>query len=256
MAERQRDCFQIGVGASATADGSVVLAYVNEYYGNNRASVIPAPSVPLAKAIQPHAGCKLPAWATTLKNTFACQRIVMDAQSGGTPEGGFNSAGVAVNLGVYSYVAQKIISDDSFVSKGVGFELLDIILQRAATVGQALDIVSSMFASGGSNISASFLIADPADIWVFEILSGHQWAAARIPPNSYLAQPNMLRIGVINFSDAANFRTSPDSRRSRRSLAFTPREASTSPRSSTATTSRSPGPASAFGASRGSSRPR
>jgi len=210
--DTHRHCNEIGVGSAASSDGSVLLAYNNEFTGNNRLSVIPVASVPLAQAVQPKPGAVLPSQALNLAKTFACQRICVDLEvPEASSEGGLNSAGVATNFGVYNYVPGNIVDSDKWKKNGISFELWDIILQRSSNVEDALAILAGMLNSIGASydVAGSFMIADPHDIWVVEIITGSNWAAARIPRNAYLAQANMLRIGVINFNDPANFRTSP-----------------------------------------------
>jgi dipeptidase len=183
------DCFYTVVGKTASTTGAVLMSYNNDWSQGNDL---------LVKVV--------PATATAYRYVRLYTKVGSE-----TPEGGINENQVGFMFGVYNYIDGKVTREDPFPVKGYGTELWDTILQKSATARQALDRLAQMAASKGFNTGAqgAMAVGDPNEAWVFEILSGHQWVAARVPDNAYFVQPNMPRIRQIDLGDPNRFRASP-----------------------------------------------
>ncbi len=186
--DARQQCNFVLAGKDATADGSVMMAYNNDWSANN--------SVYLKV---------VPATSTTYR--FVKIMCVGDIQ-----EGGINEHQFAVNYGAFTDLDDSVLDADPYESQGYRGEMWDMLLQQCATCGEALDLLAQMAATRGFNSAAagSFGFADPDETWVFELLGGHHWVAQRVPDDAVLAHPNMLVVQEIDLSDPANYRGSAD----------------------------------------------
>jgi dipeptidase len=175
-------------GKRATADGSVLMGYNNDWAANNYCYLKKVPATPTA---------------------YGYTRIMT---LGKVREGGMNERGLAVCYGAATDLAPAVVAADPYVNKGVGQYMWDALLERCSTAREAIDYLERCARTTGFSIWAagSFGIADGDEAWVFELLGGHHWVAARVPDNAYYAQPNMVRIRRVDLGDPANFRGSPD----------------------------------------------
>ena len=188
-AKTHDDCNFIVAGKDATADGSVLMGYNNDWDVTNDTylHVIPAPGSGLYQYVQ----------------------VLTD---GDWPEGGINEKQLSVCYGVATDIAPKVEKADPYPDTGWDYEMWDNILQQCATADQAIDLVQHMAQTRGfgPDAAGSYAIADPDEAWVVEVYSGHHWAAARVPDNAVYEQPNMLRIRQIDLTKPSKFRGSPD----------------------------------------------
>ncbi|HEY5386524.1 MAG TPA: C69 family dipeptidase [Thermoleophilia bacterium] len=188
-ASPQHWCNFVLAGKNATADGSVMMGYNNDWSANNYQylQVVPAPDA----------------------STY---RFVKILTMGGIQEGGINERQLSVNYGAFTDLDKAVLAADPYERKGYGGELWDLILQKCSTADQALDLLAQMAATKGfsSGAAGSFGFADKNEVWVFELLGGRHWVAARVPDNAVLAHPNMLVVRQIDLNDPANFRGSAD----------------------------------------------
>jgi len=182
-------CNFVLAGKNATVDGSVMMGYNNDWSANNYSylQVVPAPDP-------------------------SKYRFVKLLTFGGIQEGGINERQLGVNYGAFTDLDAAVKAADPYVNKGYGGELWDLILQQCSTAREALDLLAQMAATKGfsGGAAGSFGFADANEAWVFELLGGRHWVAARVPDNAILAHPNMLVVRQVNLSDTNNFRGSAD----------------------------------------------
>ncbi len=62
----------------------------------------------------------------------------------------------------------------------------------------------------GTCESNGIAFSDSEEVWYFETVGGHHWAAERIPDDSYAVAPNQTGIQEIDFNDAEHFMYSDD----------------------------------------------
>jgi dipeptidase len=182
------DCNFVVVGKKASADGSVMLGYNNDWSAANYVymKVVPARE--------------------------RRYRYVQLLTWGDVPEGGLNEHGLGVLYGVATDTAKRVEARDPYRKHGVGGELWDLILQRCCTPQQALVLIAKLAKTRGfgGDAAGSFAVADANVAWVVEVLGGRHWVAARVPDDAYYAQPNMLRLRHVDLTERASFRGSPD----------------------------------------------
>lgn len=184
-------CTFVVAGRRATADGSVLMGYNNDWSADNFAYVkVVTPPDP-----SEYRYLRLLTWSTI-------------------PEGGLNEHGLGVLFGAATNLAPEVLAADPYTTNGVGKDLWDLILKRCRTASQAIDLLESIAQARGftDDTAGSFAIGDSTEAWVFELLGGHHWVAARVPDNAYYVGPNMLRIRQIDLSKPSRYRGSPDLR--------------------------------------------
>ncbi len=174
-------------GKDATADGSVMMGYNNDWSANNYQ------------------------YLEIVPGDATHYQYVKLLTLGSIPEGGVNVKQLGVNYGTFTDLDPSVLAADPYVKKGYGGELWDILLQECATVQEALARLEQMAVTGfEAGAAGSFGLADPDEAWLFELLGGHHWVAQRVPDDAFLAHPNIVTIRQIDLSDTENFRGSPD----------------------------------------------
>jgi dipeptidase len=89
--------------------------------------------------------------------------------------------------------------------------LMYIALQRAKTAREAIKVITDLVAEYGYYSSGeSFSIADPNEVWIFEIISkgtnnkGAAWVARKVPDGYICAHANQARIRQFPLNDKEN----------------------------------------------------
>ncbi|MEE4276178.1 MAG: C69 family dipeptidase, partial [Thermoleophilia bacterium] len=184
----RQQCNFILAGKDATADGSVMMAYNNDWspYNAPYFEVVPA--------------------------TDTTYRFVRIMCAGFIQEGGVNERQFAVNYGTFTDLDPSVIAADPYEAQGVTGELWDLLLQECADCDEALDLIAEIADTRGFNAgcAGSLGFADPDEAWVFELLGGHHWVAQRVPDDAVLEHPNTIVVQEVDLSDPENFRGSPD----------------------------------------------
>jgi len=192
IAKQHKHCTYFVAGKDATADGSVLMGYNNDWDAKNALVVRVVP-------------------AAADGSTYRYVRI-MTSLDGETPEGGLNEHQLGFLFGAATTVKQEVSDADPFIDSGYGAELWDIILSKCSTARQAIDMMEQMANTKGFSdwAAGSMAVADPNEAWDIELLGGHHWAAERIPDDAYFVGPNVLRLKAIDLSKRNKFRGSLD----------------------------------------------
>lgn len=123
---------------------------------------------------------------------------------GDTPLGaaGFNERGVAATATVTAYPSEKAIKADPYVKNGL-YELSvsDIILSKAATAREGIEIIADIVDKYGSGEGNIVMTADKNEAWYMEIYTGHQYAAIKLPDDMAAVIPNTFMLSTLDFPE-------------------------------------------------------
>ncbi|MBL3592551.1 MAG: C69 family dipeptidase [Synergistaceae bacterium] len=203
-------CTSVFVGKEASATGNVLIARNEDYRAGWAKHFIINEAVDVASGdVQEFwSGMTLgyPEGMTRTLKYFSVPDWVYDVDEEWVPmdEVGINEAGVAVSATEtqrQNEAAAAINPEDGFIEEA---QIPSIILPRARTAREGVEIFGAAMDAFGAMESGGFAIADKDEVWYIEY-SGHLWAAARIPDDSYIIVPNENVLSNYNPFDEENF---------------------------------------------------
>ena len=120
-------------------------------------------------------------------------------------EVGQNEKGVAMTATVSTRYNNSAKAADKLVKTGIcEVSMTSILLGGAATAKEAVILLAEIIDKYGAGECNALMIADANETWYFEIVSGHQYAAVKMPDDMVSVQPNIMLLGVIDVNDTAN----------------------------------------------------
>jgi dipeptidase len=101
--------------------------------------------------------------------------------------------------------------DPELVNGGITRMLRRLVGQRAKTAREGVHIAASYVERYGYGASGrTYIIADPTEGWLFEVVNGKHWVAARVPDDEVALIANTYTIHEVDLSDTVNFLASDD----------------------------------------------
>ncbi|MCD6392033.1 MAG: C69 family dipeptidase [Planctomycetes bacterium] len=88
---------------------------------------------------------------------------------------------------------------------GIGYMLRRLVVERAKTARQGVQIAGGIIDEVGYCSSRTLVIADAKEGWLLSMTRGRQWVARRVPDDKVVVLPNVYIINEVNLSDNANF---------------------------------------------------
>ena len=203
-------CYAILVGRKASADGSVLVAHLEQNGGQRilnfrqmpRRRHAPGDEVALRR------GGRLP----QVEQTWA----FLWSQNPGIEysDGYLNEWGVAI---VSDGCRTREDDYDTLVKKGeirdggIGYMLRRLVAERAKTAREGVLLAGQLVERFGyADSGRTYAIADPGEAWLFAAVRGRRWVAQRVPDDMIVALPNVHIIAEIDLDDSDNFLASPD----------------------------------------------
>lgn len=126
------------------------------------------------------------------------------------PEAGENQDGVSVSATESTSYNNKIAAVDpvgSASSQPWGipeYNLAGLILSQATSAREGVELLGKLDDQYGSLNCNQLVIADKTAVWLFTLLSGHQWIAIKMPDNVVSVNPNMGRLeDEVNIDDSS-----------------------------------------------------
>lgn len=120
-------------------------------------------------------------------------------------EAGVNENGVAVSATVSTYYRDAIEEIDPLVDTGIcEISLNTVILQSARTAREGVEILAAIIDEYGAGECNSISISDAKEVWSFEIVSGHQYVALKLPADKVAINPNIMLMNEVDVSDTEN----------------------------------------------------
>lgn len=131
-------------------------------------------------------------------------------------EVGINEKNVAISATVTVSGAKTAITGaggaDPMVSGRNGglaeVDLATAVLMQATSARHGCEVLGALIEKYGAGSRDGVFISDPEEVWYFQSLSGHQYAAVKCPDNKIGLSPNVS--GRVDISDTANVIASPN----------------------------------------------
>jgi dipeptidase len=210
--DEKQECTMILAGKGATVDGSVLMSYSNDWDGKGASHVVFVPRAEhkAEETVKLDNGAEIPQAPAT--HAYIGNELLWTDRA--TFENGINEFQVAICFGTAVEVDPKAREADPLHGeneKNSGILIpWRLVLERAKTAREGVALVEGLFNQYGLREDGSFAIADPNEIWVFQIGGGHHWACLRVPDDSYVVYDNTFRMGEIDCGNPEDFRCSPD----------------------------------------------
>lgn len=194
-------CTGFYVGKEVSADGSVMIARTEDMTSSNNKRFIihPAEEHEAGTYYTDAYGLSVEYPQRTYRYSAtpgSAYRYIGDAPYGAA---GFNELGVAATSTITAYPNEKALAADPFTENGL-YELSvnDLILSRAATAREGIELIAAIVDEHGSGEGNIIMVADKNEAWYMEILSGHQYAAIKLPDDMAAVIPNAYMLGEID----------------------------------------------------------
>jgi len=216
-------CTGVYVGKELTVNGSTYMGRSEDIGGGVHTKIFgvaPAADYPADYIYEDTAGFIWPYGGHTYayvycKDSPEFKETMTDAEGNyifeAYAEVGQNEMGVSMSATVTTSYNAAAKEADPRVKDGLReISIGTLILGKAATAREGVELLAKIIDEKGSGECNSIMIADPNETWYFEQLSGHQYAAIKLPDDKASIQPNLSLLGVIDVNDTENVVASKD----------------------------------------------
>lgn len=193
-------CTTILVGKNATIDGSTLIARNED--GNvplvpqKFIYVKPADQARQYKSVLSPFHIELP--ADPLGYTATPNA---DSTDGIWAAAGINTDNVGMTATETITTNARILGLDPLTDEGLGEEdMVVITLPYIHSAREGVERLGSLLEKYGTYESNGICFSDKDEVWYFESIGGHHWAAVRIPDDAYVIAPNRLNIAEFDFN--------------------------------------------------------
>lgn len=204
-------CTGIVVGKDATEDGSIIIGRTEDIGSayNKNFVVVPAATYKNGEMFEDLNGFKIQQPTKAYKYTMLPD--VVEHGDGIYAAAGMNENGVAMTATVSAAVNDEIKKIDPLLENGLREAAIpSVVLPRIKTAKEGVKVLGEIIEKYGSAEGNIILFADKNEAWYMEILSGHQWAAVKVPDDMYAVIPNAFMLGYIDLNDKENVMASKD----------------------------------------------
>ena len=193
-------CSTLIAGKDATKDGAVLLGH-NEDNGGTRNTLhwqIPRQTHNADEVVHLKRGGTLPQVEVTYAYTWS-ENVGIEWSDGGMNEFG-------VTLGS-NWAGSRVQPEEAeLTDDGIGYMLRHLILQRAKTAREGVELATQLLAQFGyAHPGRSYQIADPQEGWVLHAIRGKHYVAKRVPDDEVFFVPNVYVIHDVDFEDQENY---------------------------------------------------
>ncbi len=120
-------------------------------------------------------------------------------------EAGQNEKGVSMTATVSTNYNNDAKAADPLVDTGIcEISMTSIVLGGAATAKEGVELLAAIIDEYGAGECNSIMLSDADETWYVEIVSGHQYAAIKMPVDKVSIQPNIMLLGAIDVTDTDN----------------------------------------------------
>ncbi|MBQ8952865.1 MAG: C69 family dipeptidase [Clostridia bacterium] len=211
-------CTSIYVGTALTDDGSVIFGRSEDYGNSNNKLMYVAPAGKHT-AGELYEGCYGFTWTFTHDSygytAFSddngegagniCPDCGSDHAHSPYEAGGTNEKGLTVSATESLGSSDAAYEADPYEDLGIEeAEIVTVLLSEAANAKEALDVLTGIYETAGACDGSGIFIADSAETWYIENVTGHQYIAVKLSDDMVMVQPNMSIIGAIDLDDTEN----------------------------------------------------
>ncbi len=204
-------CTGIVVGKNATDDGSIIIGRTEDISSayNKNFIVVPAKTFNNGEKYKDVNGFTIEQPEKAFKYT-----LLPDSPEHGDGDfgaAGMNEQGVSMSATISADVNDDIYDADPYVDTGICESAIpSVILPRVSSAREGVETLGKIVDEHGAGEGSIVLFADNKEAWYMEILSGHQWAAVKVPDDEYAVIPNAFMLGYIDLDDKENVIASDD----------------------------------------------
>ena len=123
-------------------------------------------------------------------------------------EAGTNECGVALTATVTIGSTDKIVGEEGTdPNVGTGIDEISyatILLGQAHTAREGVELLAELVAKDGAADNHCIMIGDQNEVWYMEVVSGHQYAAIKLPDDVVAVNPNINMLREVNVNDTEN----------------------------------------------------
>lgn len=152
---------------------------------------------------------------TCVRDSYANDEYVTDENGNptGHPYGavGMNEKNVSVTATVSTSYNKAAKKADPLVDTGIcEISITSLLLGNSKTAKDGVKYLGDIVEKYGAGECNAITISDPNEVWYMEIVSGHQYAAVKLPKDKVSVNPNMMLLGEIDVNDKENVIASKD----------------------------------------------
>ena len=200
-------CTGVIVGKGVSADGSFLVGRTEDIGSayNKTFTVVPA-AVSSDEVVftDEYNGFTMPLPKESFRYTQT--RDVPEHDDGIYAEACMNEFGVSITATISTGLNDAAKEADPLVENGLReASLPTVVIPYVKTAKEAVALLGSIVETYGSDAGNTIFIADYDEAWIVEIVSGHQWAAQKVPDDQYAVVPNCMMLGYIDLEDTENY---------------------------------------------------
>ncbi|MDO5041177.1 MAG: C69 family dipeptidase [Peptoniphilus sp.] len=206
-------CTSTYVGDEVSANGSTLVARTEDISGAHPKSFVAYPAQEYKEGtefIDVLTGFTWPQPKKSL-SYIAVPDTAGELDDGIYDEVGYNEKGVAVSATESASYNDGIEAIDPLVDAGLReANITTLVLSQATTAREGVELLAKIVDEKGASEGNTLMIADQEETWYMEILSGHQYAAMKLPTDKAAIMPNCFMLDYVDVDDTENYITSKD----------------------------------------------
>lgn len=116
-----------------------------------------------------------------------------------------NEYGLSISGTVSAYPKESVLEVDPYVEAGLRESILPgVVAATTKTAREGVKLLADLVESYGSAEGNVIMLADQKEAWVFEVYSGHLWAAKKMPADKVAVFGNQFMIETLDRTDTEN----------------------------------------------------
>lgn len=200
-------CSAVYVGKDVSTNGSTIIARSEDQgtgaYNKMFLVVDRVENVP-GRTLDDVQGFSYPLPATTYKYTMVPDT---EGQGDGPYMGACtNEYGLSISATVTAYAKPEVEKIDPYVEGGLREAVLTgVVAATCKTAKEGVERLAEIIDKYGSEEGNVIMLADQKEAWIFEVYSGHLWAAQKMPTDKVAVFGNQFMIETVDPADTENF---------------------------------------------------